>query len=75
MATIARAEFPVTHYRTAKSDGLEMFYDRAGMLLCGDVPSAIAGAREVGELDRDLVEFTYSAAHVQLRSQLGLARG
>ena len=26
--------------------------DRAGMLLCGDVPAAFAGAKEVGELDR-----------------------
>jgi hypothetical protein len=49
--------------------------DRAGMLLCGDVPVAFAGAREIGELDRDLVEFAYSAAHVRLRAQLGLSRG
>jgi tetratricopeptide (TPR) repeat protein len=49
--------------------------DRAGMLFCGDIPAAFAGAREVGELDRDLVEFAYSAAHVQLRQLLGLARG
>jgi len=49
--------------------------DRAGMLLCGDIPAAIAGAKEAGELDKDLVEFAYSAAHVQLRKQLGLARG
>ena len=49
--------------------------DRAGLLLCGDVPAAFAGAREIGELDRDLVEFAYSAAHVKLRAQLGLARG
>jgi tetratricopeptide (TPR) repeat protein len=49
--------------------------DRAGMLLCGDVPAAVAGAREVGEVDRDLLEFAFSAAHVQLRAQLGLARG
>ncbi len=47
--------------------------DRAGMLLCGDVPAAFVGAKEVGELDRDLVEFAYSAAHVNLRQQLGLA--
>lgn len=47
--------------------------DRAGMLLCGDIPAAFAGAREMGELDRDLVEFAFSAAHVQLRAQLGLA--
>jgi tetratricopeptide (TPR) repeat protein len=47
--------------------------DRAGLLLCGDVPAAFAGAREIGELDRDLVEFAYSAAHVKLRAQLGLA--
>jgi hypothetical protein len=49
--------------------------DRAGLLLCGDVPAAFAGAREIGEIDRDLVEFAYSAAHVKLRAQLGLARG
>jgi hypothetical protein len=48
--------------------------DRAGMLLCGDVPAAFSGAREIGELDRDLVEFAYSAAHVKLRAQLGLNR-
>ena len=48
--------------------------DRAGMLLCGDVAAAFAGAREVGDLDRDLLEFAYSAAHVNLRKQLGLAR-
>ncbi|MCX5747029.1 MAG: hypothetical protein NT062_31550 [Proteobacteria bacterium] len=46
--------------------------DRAGLLLCGDVPAAFAGAKEVGELERDLVEFSYSAAHVHLREQLGL---
>jgi hypothetical protein len=39
------------------------------------VPAAFAGAREIGELDRDLVEFAYSAAHVKLRAQLGLSRG
>jgi len=49
--------------------------DRAGMLLCGDVPAAFAGAKEIGELDRDLMEFAYSAAHVKLRAQLGLSRG
>jgi hypothetical protein len=47
--------------------------DRAGMLLCGDVAAAFAGAKEVGDLDRDLVEFAYSAAHVNLRRQLGLS--
>lgn len=48
--------------------------DRAGMLLCGDIPAAFAGAREVGELDRDLIDFAFSAAHVQLRAQLALSR-
>ncbi|MEO6773442.1 MAG: DUF4388 domain-containing protein [Kofleriaceae bacterium] len=46
--------------------------DRTGMVLCGDIPAAFAGAREVGELDRDMLEFAYSAAHVALRQQLGL---
>lgn len=67
----------------SKGDGLNLSLwarslartaDRAGMLLCGDIPAAFAGAREVGDLDRDLVEFAFSAAHVQLRAQLGLAR-
>jgi len=49
--------------------------DRAGLLLCGDIPAAFAGAKEIGELDRDLIDFAYSAAHVKLRAQLGLARG
>ena len=48
--------------------------DRAGMLLCGDVPAAFAGASEMGELDKDLQEFAFGAAHVTLRSQLGLSR-
>ncbi len=46
--------------------------DRAGLLLSGDVPAAFAGAREVGELERDLLDFAYSASHVTLRQQLGL---
>jgi len=49
--------------------------DRAALLLCGDIPAAFAGAKEIGDLDRDLVEFAYSAAHVRLRAKLGLARG
>lgn len=44
--------------------------DRAGLLLCGDIPAAFAGAKDVGELDKDLVEFAYSAAHVTLRRML-----
>lgn len=48
--------------------------DRAGMLLSGDVPAAFSGAADMGELDRDLQEFAYSAAHVTLRSQLALSR-
>ncbi len=49
--------------------------DRAGLLLCGDVPAAFNGAKEMGDLDKDLVEFAFSAAHVRLRVQLGLSRG
>ncbi len=49
--------------------------DRTGMLLCGDVPAAFAGAKEMGDLDKDLIEFAYSAAHVTLRRQLGMSRG
>jgi hypothetical protein len=47
--------------------------DRAGMLLCGDVPAAFNGAREAGDLDKDLVEFAFSAAHVNLRRRLGVS--
>jgi tetratricopeptide (TPR) repeat protein len=49
--------------------------DRAGMLLCGDVPAAFSGAKEMGDLEKDLVEFAYSTTHVTLRRQLGLSRG
>ena len=56
------------------SRALSRTADRAGLLLCGDIPAAFAGAREVGELDPDLVDFAFSAAHVRLRAQLGLAR-
>jgi hypothetical protein len=53
------------------SKSLARTSDRAGMLFCADVPAAFNGAREAGELDRDLVEFAYSAVHVNLRRQLG----
>jgi len=43
------------------------------LLLCGDVPAAFACAKEIGERERDLVEFAFSAAHVRLRTQLGPA--
>jgi hypothetical protein len=46
--------------------------DRAGLLLCGDVPAAFAGARDVGELDRDLLDFAFAGSHVVLRRELGL---
>src|SRR5262249_44213326 len=56
------------------SRSLSRTADRAGMLLCGDIPAAIAGAREMGEIHRDLVDFAFSAVHVKLRAQLGLTR-
>ena len=49
--------------------------DRAGLLLCGDIPASFTGAAEMGDLDRDLQDFAYSVAHVKLRGQLGLVRG
>jgi hypothetical protein len=49
--------------------------DRIGLLLAADVPAAFAGAKDMGELDKDLVEFAFSAPHVTLRRELGLARG
>jgi len=57
---------------SAWAKALSRTADRAGLLLCGDIPAAFAGAREVGELDKDLVEFAYSAAHVTLRRMLAL---
>jgi tetratricopeptide (TPR) repeat protein len=47
--------------------------DRAGLLLCGDIPTALAVAKESGHLERDLVEFAFSAEHAALRASLGLA--
>jgi tetratricopeptide (TPR) repeat protein len=60
---------------TAWARALTRTADRVGMLLCGDVPAAFAGANEMGQLDRDLQDFAFSAAHVKLRAQLGLSRG
>ena len=48
--------------------------DRIGLLLAADVPAAFTGAKDMGELDKDIVEFAFSAAHVTLRRELGLAR-
>ncbi|HVK84641.1 MAG TPA: DUF4388 domain-containing protein [Kofleriaceae bacterium] len=59
---------------TAWARALSRTADRAGMLLAGDVPAAFAGAADMGELERDLQEFAFSAAHVKLRLQLGLTR-
>lgn len=58
---------------SAWAKSLSRTADRAGMLLCRDVPAAFAGARDIAELDRDLAEFAYSIAHVRLRQQLGLS--
>ncbi len=49
--------------------------DRIGLLLAADVPAAFAGAKDMGDLDKDLVEFAFSAPHVLLRRELGLSRG
>jgi tetratricopeptide (TPR) repeat protein len=57
---------------SAWSKSLSRTADRAGMLMSADVPSAFTGAREAGDLDRDLIEFAYSAAHVNLRRKLGV---
>lgn len=48
--------------------------DRIGLLISADVPAAFAGAKDMGDLDRDIVEFAFSAAHVTLRRELGLSR-
>ncbi|MBV8760666.1 MAG: tetratricopeptide repeat protein, partial [Deltaproteobacteria bacterium] len=57
---------------SAWAKSLSRTADRAALLLCGDIPAAFAGAREIGDLDKDLVEFAYSAAHVTLRRMLAL---
>jgi hypothetical protein len=48
--------------------------DRAGLLLAGDVPAALAGARAAGADGEDLVAFATSDGHRALRAALGLAR-
>ncbi len=58
---------------SAWAKSLSRTADRAALLLCGDVPAAFAGAREIADLDKDLVEFAYSAAHVTLRRMLALS--
>jgi tetratricopeptide (TPR) repeat protein len=55
------------------SRSLQHTADRAGLLLCGDIPTALAVARECGWLEPDLVEFAFSAEHVGLRASLGLS--
>jgi len=57
---------------SAWAKSLSRTADRAGLLLCGDIPAAFVGAREISDLDKDLVEFAYSAAHVTLRRMLAL---
>ncbi len=47
--------------------------DRAGLLLAGDVPVALAGARAAGADGADLIAFATSDAHRALRAALGLA--
>lgn len=47
--------------------------DRVALLLCGDIPTALAIARENGAVERDLVEFAFSAQHVALRAALRLS--
>ena len=46
--------------------------DRAGLLLAGDVPAALAAVREAGGDEEHLLEFGTSRNHLQLRSGLGL---
>jgi tetratricopeptide (TPR) repeat protein len=46
--------------------------NRAALLLCGDIPTALRIARESGSLQQDLIEFAFSAEHAALRAALGL---
>ncbi|MEZ4361158.1 MAG: hypothetical protein R3B48_13315 [Kofleriaceae bacterium] len=55
------------------SQSLPHTANRAALLLCGDIPTALAIARENGTLEQDLVEFAFSAEHAALREELGLA--
>lgn len=47
--------------------------DRVGLLLCQDIPTALAIARERGQAPQSLVEFAFGAEHVALRAALELA--
>ncbi len=47
--------------------------DRVGLLLCQDIPTALAIARERGQASAGLAEFAFGAEHVALRAALELA--
>jgi hypothetical protein len=47
--------------------------DRAGLLLAGDLPSAVAAVREAGGDEEAILEFGTSKNHQTLRAALGLA--
>lgn len=47
--------------------------DRVGLLLCQDIPTALAIARERGQAPLGLAEFAFGAEHVALRAALELA--
>ncbi|MEZ4365456.1 MAG: hypothetical protein R2939_04100 [Kofleriaceae bacterium] len=53
--------------------GLARTADRVGLLLAGDVPAALAVARELGGDGDALLEFATSRDHHALRAELGLA--
>lgn len=57
---------------SAWSRSLVRTADRVGLLLCGDVPAALTAARELGELQPDLIEFARSAVHAELRHELNI---
>lgn len=47
--------------------------DRVGLLLCQDIPTALAIARERGQVPAGLAEFAFGTEHVALRAALELA--
>ena len=63
------------HSSTCRSGraALSRTADRIGLLVTGDLPLARRLAIECGAADDDLVEFAISAAHLRLRTELGLS--
>jgi CheY-like chemotaxis protein len=55
------------------SRGLARTADRAGLVVCGDLPAALRFAADGGSPEDDLVDFAISPQFLALRTELGLS--